>query len=318
MNKYNLYDKYAEYEYEDNRREKHRSRRQRTGGKARSPKHVPAALSDFSDNVTRFVPSYAAGLDEQHYERRWLIDSVAPFYQDGLITDVTRRVKGGKEANVYTCMADPATGFDLLAAKLYRPRMLRHLRNDAVYKAGRQLRDEDGKQMKGRRVKLALKKKTKFGKQVDIGWWIQNEFATQKKMYEAGVDVPKPIAHQGTALLMEFVGDASMAAPTLNQVRLDEDEAAPLFEQIMDNVALMLDLHFIHGDLSAYNILYWEGEVTIIDFPQTVEARVNPHAFELLQRDITRICEYFAGYGVEADPVERTLALWEPYMGPGW
>ncbi len=39
----------------------------------------------------------------------------------------------------------------------------------------------------------------------------------------------------------------------------------------------------MHGDLSAYNILYGESTITLIDFPQMVEARHNPHAFELPQ-----------------------------------
>jgi RIO kinase 1 len=86
-----------------------------------------ASLSDFNDNLETFVPSYAAALDPLHHERQWLIDSVATFYQQNMITDVTRLVKGGKEANVYCCPANPAIGYELLAAKLYRPRMLRNL-----------------------------------------------------------------------------------------------------------------------------------------------------------------------------------------------
>ena len=77
----------------------------------------------------------------------------------------------------------------------------------------------------------------------------------------------------------------------------------------------MLEHHLVHGDLSAYNILYWEGQITIIDFPQLVEARNNPHAFMLLERDVRRVCDYFASYGVESDPMKLAVDLWEPYMG---
>ncbi|MCB8985989.1 MAG: serine protein kinase RIO, partial [Ardenticatenaceae bacterium] len=72
--------------------------------------------------------------------------------------------------------------------------------------------------------------------------------------------------------------------------------------------------HLIHGDLSAYNILYWDGDIWLIDFPQVVDARANPHAPELLRRDVTRVCEYFARYGVESDPLQLTLDMWRPYM----
>jgi RIO kinase 1 len=280
-----------------------------------SKKQITADLSDFSDDISEWVPSYAAPLDPKHHERQWVIDSIGPFYRDEIVTDVTRLVKGGKEANVYACDAHPDTGLEIIAAKLYRPRMLRSLKNDAVYKAGRQLRDESGKQIKGRRVKLALRKKTKFGKEVDIQWWIGNEYMTQTNLYEAGADVPRPIGHQGNTILMEYIGDEYGPAPTLSEVSLPREEARPLFKRVMDNVALMLDNHYVHGDLSAYNILYWEGKITIIDFPQLVEARHNPHAFDLLKRDIRRVCEYFARFGVEADAQQLTIDLWQPYMG---
>jgi RIO kinase 1 len=317
MSKYDFHDLYSDYDYEDYSRDAHRQR-------SRSPKkqkengrssQIMADIQKMDDSQESWVPSYAAALDPLHHERHWVIASVAPFYHDALITDVTRLVKGGKEANVYACTANPATGFDLVAGKLYRERMLRNLKNDAVYKAGRQLRDEEGKQMKGRRVKLALRKKTNFGKHVDIMWWINNEYSVQKKLYEAGADVPQPIAHAGNTILMEFIGDKYGSAPTLSEVMLDMGEAESLFQRVMDNVRLMLDCHHIHGDLSAYNILYWNGEIKIIDFPQMVEARHNPHAYELLLRDVTRVCDYFNRLGMAADAQALTDELWLPYMG---
>ncbi|MEM7118140.1 MAG: RIO1 family regulatory kinase/ATPase [Chloroflexota bacterium] len=307
---------YDDYDYDDRSRSSHRQSGNRKRKKEKQKRTaVVAQLADAQDSVTDWVPSYCANLDPKHHERTWVIKSIGPFYRDEIVTDVTRIVKGGKEANVYTCAAHPATGLEHIAAKLYRPRMLRHLKNDAIYKAGRTLRDANGKQIKGRREKLALRKKTRFGKKVDIDWWIGNEFRSQQKLYEAGADVPQPIGHIGNTILMAHVGDDSGAAPTLSETGITTEEAQLLFERIMDNVALMLDNHLIHGDLSAYNILYWEGEITIIDFPQMIEARHNPHAFELLERDIQRVYDYFARFGVEADSHELTVGLWQPYMG---
>ena len=313
------YDFYETYDYLEqeliNKDRRYRREIRRQGRPREDPANIRAMLTDFSDSVDDFVPSYAAVLDPKHHERQWLIESVGSFYRDNLITDVSRIVKGGKEANVYCCPANPAAGVELIAAKLYRPRMLRHLKNDAVYKAGRQLRDVEGKQIKGRRYKLALKKKTSFGKRLDIEWWIGNEFISQSKLYEAGADVPKPIAHRGNTVLMAFVGDNQVTAPTLNEIKLDHNEARLLFEQVMANVRIMLEQHYVHGDLSAYNILFWQGDVTIIDFPQMVGARTNPNAFDLLSRDIQRVCDYFNQFGVGANARQLTLDLWEPYMG---
>lgn len=320
MSKFAAFEEFEDYQFEDNSREARRSRTKPNKNKPERngrPQQTLQEIREMDDGIETWVPSYAKALDPQHHERQWVIESVGPFYRDQIVTDVTRLVKGGKEANVYACIGHPATGVDLIAAKLYRPRELRHLKNDAVYKAGRQLRDAEGKEMKGRRVNLALSKKTSYGKSVDIQWWIGNEYRTQTQLFEAGADVPKPIAHQGNTVLMAYIGDEYGPAPTLSEVRLPREEAAPLFRRIMDNVALMLDNHLIHGDLSAYNILYWDGAIYLIDFPQMVEARHNPHAYELLERDITRVCDYFAGYGLKSNPVALTRSLWDPYMGPG-
>lgn len=321
MDKFEAFEKYEAYQFYDNSRE---ARRKRSGPRKRKDRRaqqkvreIRRELRAMDDGIETWVPSYAKALDPRHHERQWVIESVGHFYRDQIISDVTRLVKGGKEANVYACTGHPATGLDLIAAKLYRPRMLRHLKNDAIYKAGRMLRDAEGKQIKGRREKLALRKKTNFGKSVDIQWWIGNEYRTQTQLFEAGANVPQPIAHQGNTILMAYIGDAYGPAPTLSEVRLPQDEAEPLFQRVMDNVALMLDNHLVHGDLSAYNILYWEGELFLIDFPQMVEARHNPHAYELLERDITRVCDYFAGFGIASDPVALAHNLWDPYMGPG-
>ena len=317
MDKFEAFEKFEEFQYYDNSREARRNRSGPKKKKDRRARQVMREIREMDDGIATWVPSYAKAIDPRHHERQWVIESVGPFYRDQIVTDVTRLVKGGKEANVYACIGHPASGMDLIAAKLYRPRMLRHLKNDAVYKAGRMLRDAEGKQIKGRRIKTALRKKTTFGKQVDIQWWIGNEYRTQTQLFKAGANVPKPIAHQGNTILMAYIGDEYGPAPTLSEVRLPQEEADPLFQLVMDNVALMLDNHLIHGDLSAYNILYWEGDIYLIDFPQMVEARHNPHAYELLERDITRVCEYFSSFGIERDPVALARDLWEPYMGPG-
>ena len=105
---------------------------------------------------------------------------------------------------------------------------------------------------------------------------LQIDSTTLHELHRAGADVPFPIALKGDAVLMEYIGDETCAAPRLAQVELARDEAKPLFERILRNIGLWLDLDRIHGDLSPYNILYWNGAVTIIDFPHAIESRFNP------------------------------------------
>ena len=69
----------------------------------------------------------------------------------------------------------------------------------------------------------------------------------------------------------------------------------------------------VHGDLSAYNVLYWQERAIVIDFPQAVAATSNPHAQRLLYRDIERLCQYFARFGVEAEPRVLAQEMWAKF-----
>ncbi len=204
-----------------------------------------------------FHPTFLAG----QRDRLWVLSSLAQFYEQDLITDVLRVIKSGKEATVYLCAADPATGREFLAAKVYRPRMFRSLRNDAVYRQNRAVRDERGRVVRGDRGWRGASKKTERGRAAQITNWIEQEFQTQRLLYEAGAAVPCPLAQIGNAVLMDYIGDAEEAAPLLREVDLPPKEAQPLFDAILRNIELFLACDRVHGDLSEYNILYWQGAV---------------------------------------------------------
>ena len=122
--------------------------------------------------------------------------------------------------------------------------------------------------------------------------------------------MPKPIGRANTTILMAYLGDVQQPAPALHGVRLDHQQAGRLFERLLWNVELMLAHNRVHADLSAFNVLFWEGQATIIDFPQAVLALSNPSAYRFLERDIVRLCGYFGRYGIDANP--RT---WPPISG---
>jgi RIO kinase 1 len=113
---------------------------------------------------------------------------------------------------------------------------------------------------------------------------------------------------------MEYIGDEGMAAPTLIDVRLTAGEAPALFERLLHNVGVLLQAGWVHGDLSAYNVLYWGGAITLIDFPQVVDARANLEARAIFGRDVARVCAYFARYGVRADPRQLARDLWRHHF----
>ncbi len=228
------------------------------------------------------------------------------FYDKDLITDVLDIVKRGKEATVYCCKAHPSTGVELLAAKIYRPRQFRSFKNDAVYREGRPILDE--------RLSRAVKKKTRMGRKVQFTSWVESEFETLSLLYGTGADVPRPLARSRSAILMEYIGNYQQPAPMLNSISLAPDETQKLFDLLMRNIELWLTCDRVHADLSAFNVLYWEGSVKVIDFPQSVDPRFNPNAFSLLSRDIRNLCRYFMRQGLEADPTMLAEELWTRFM----
>lgn len=293
----------AEMDWEEDERSV-RTKRQRT-------KPARVELVQVPDEIeTGFSPTYHA----KKHERQWILTYLGEFYTDHMISDVLHLVKGGKEATVYCCEPGSAAGRNLIAAKIYRPRMFRNLRNDAVYRSGRAVLDMEGKAVRGTREQRAMTKGTGFGQQLRHTAWLGNEFQTLHLLRNAGADVPRPIAHNDNAILMEYLGEVGAPAHALHYLRLPASEARPLFERVMQNVEIMLACNRIHADLSAHNILYYAGEIKLIDFPQAVNPYENPDAFTLFARDVLRVCQYFAHYGVEADATARATDLWARYV----
>lgn len=253
--------------------------------------------------VERFRPAFLA----RHHDRAWILSSLNDFYARGLIVDVIGDARPGKEATVYVCRADPRTGQDLLAAKVYRPRMFRSLSNDAAYRRNRHVARDT-------RSERAMRRKTRRGRQMQVAAWIEYEFAAHTSVYDAGGDVPRPVAQQGNSVLMGYVGDTHNPAPHLREADLGAGQAQDLFDCLMDNVRLFLSCNVVHGDLSAYNVLYWEGKVTVIDFAQAVDPRTGTESMNFLHRDIERLCGFFRPLGVKASAGDLTADLWRDFL----
>jgi RIO kinase 1 len=223
-----------------------------------------------------------------------VLDVADHFIGEGYITDVLRIIRTGKEASVHLCRANPSTtGEELLALKIYHPLDRRDFRDESLYR--------DGEWIKERRVRMALEKRTKFGRDVQSEIWIGREWETLGMLSETGGSVPRPVARSEDAILMAYLGDEDDAAPQLRSLRPDPDEAQDLLEQALRAVELMLYRNVVHGDLSAYNLLVWDGRVYVIDLPQAVDPRKNRHAKGLLERDVARVCDHLARFGADAD-----------------
>ena len=103
--------------------------------------------------------------------------------------------------------------------------------------------------------------------------WLMYEYTSLERLYEAGAAVPKPISSAENALLMGYCGDENTGgAGAQRESRSTQMKPSRCSTRVLRNIELMLQNGMIHGDLSAYNILYWEGEITLIDFPQVTDS----------------------------------------------
>jgi RIO kinase 1 len=296
-------------EYADPRQHRHEQ-----NAPQRAPVQVADEIISQDDSHKAFDFTYQASRHEQW----WLLDSLGGLYEQQWINDILRMVRGGKEASVYQCQGTASSGADFIAAKVYRPRQLRNLRNDSLYREGRDNLDADGHYIGDDRRQRAIIKRTTYGQELMHASWLMHEFTTLQMLHAAGADVPVPYASAENAILMGYVGAERVAAPTLNGVDLDREEAHTLFQQVLRNVEIMLRCDRIHGDLSAYNILYWDGKITLIDFPQAIAPQDNRNAYRIFERDLARVCEYFTHQGVRLhgarlNPGKLAADLWTSY-----
>jgi len=227
---------------------------------------------------------------------------LAQFGGQGLISDVLGVVGDGKEATVYLCAADPSVGVEYLAAKVYRARKFRAFRSGRAYAGERIVRLSS-------RARRAIRTKTETGTRLAHQEWVAWEWETLCRLHDAGADVPEPLAASEDAVLMEFIGDGEGAAPQLRRVELGPEQAQAVLERLLRNVEIFLDLHLVHGDLSAYNVLWSEQKAWIIDVPQSLNLHNHDGGHEALRRDVANLERYFARYGLRCgDFADRAWA----------
>lgn len=209
-----------------------------------------------------------------------LEEALSQLRAKNIIVEVVRQLSSGKEAVVYLVSMDRK----LYVLKVYKDYAIRSFKSNQVYFAGKHIgRPSERK---------AVAKRNKFGKNLLHRLWVKREFYLLKKLFDSGINVPEPIAMSNTAILMEYIGDEISPAPLLKNVKLSPKEAKAVYKKLIDDIDTMLENGIVHGDLSPYNVLYWQGKPYIIDFPQAVDVRNNPNWEELLERDRERVEEW--------------------------
>ncbi|MHA1909603.1 MAG: RIO1 family regulatory kinase/ATPase domain-containing protein [Candidatus Thorarchaeota archaeon] len=226
----------------------------------------PSALSQKRDSVRASTGGKKLKISEVTLD-----DVRRDAIQFGLATNVIFQMKAGKEASIY------------LAEWKGHPIILKAFRFWNTSQASK----ERGVYAPTKMCALASK-----------------EHDMLSACFEAGMNVPTPIGRVGNYLTMRLIGEGIEPAPQLKDVQLENPEDA--LDTILDQYLIMYtQVNYVHGDLSGYNILWWDNKPWIIDMPQAY--RVGPwadmkHVVMLLRRDIVNVLSYFKKhYGIRRD-----------------
>jgi len=229
--------------------------------------------------------------------------ALQPLIDDGVIDEVIRSLKSGKEATVYLVR----TGAQTRCAKVYRDMAQRSFQRRAQYQEGRKVR--------GSRQARAMNKSTRFGRKEQEAAWKNAEVDALYQLQAAGVRVPKPYGYFNDVLIMELVTDAAGdPAPRLSEIDLSPDTAREYHDFLIQQIVRMLNIGLIHGDLSEFNVLIAPDGPVIIDLPQVVNAAGNNGALAMLERDVNNIRDTLGRFAPELLATEFAREMWSLFQ----
>lgn len=222
-----------------------------------------------------------------------------PLIDDGVIDQVIRPLKSGKEATVYLVRS----GANMRCAKVYRDMAQRSFQKRSQYQEGRKVR--------GSRQARAMSKSTQFGRKEQEAAWKNTEVEVLYQLTAAGVRVPRPYGYFDGVLLMELVAGADgEPAPRLGEVELSPETAREYHRFLVQQVVRMLSLGLIHGDLSEFNVLVAPDGPVIIDLPQAVNAAGNNGARAMLARDVNNLRVSLGRFAPELLETQFAAEMW--------
>jgi RIO kinase 1 len=228
-----------------------------------------------------------------------LPDALLALIDEGVVQQVLRPLKSGKEASLYVVLAEDR----ICAAKVYKQATQRNFHNRADYTEGRAVRDS--------RLQRSMERGSTFGRAQREEAWQQSESDALRRLAAFGVRVPQVHQRADGVLLMDLVTDRDgEPAPQLASMRFTRDEAYDAHREVMHQIAHMLLAGLVHGDLSEYNILGGAAGLTIIDLPQAVDAARNTSAKRLLMRDVGNLTRFFARFDPNIRRSEFGEEIW--------
>jgi RIO kinase 1 len=84
-----------------------------------------------------------------------------------------------------------------------------------------------------------------------------------------------------------------------------------VFESLVRDLEILVQCGLVHGDLSAYNVLFLDAAPRVIDLPQAVRIEDAQDAWALFHRDVDNLSRYFARHGLAVDPIVLAIGIWQ-------
>ncbi|KAI5074690.1 hypothetical protein GOP47_0010651 [Adiantum capillus-veneris] len=212
----------------------------------------------------------------------------------GVFKDINGCISTGKEANVYHATTE---GEGELAIKIYKTSILvfkdreRYVQGDYRFRHGY----------------------CKHNPRKMVKTWAEKEMRNLARLKSADIRCPTPLLLRMHVLVMSFIGQDGWPAPRLKDAALSESKSREGYLEMVVSMRMMYQkCRLVHGDLSEYNILYFEGHLYIIDVSQSVDLD-HPRALDFLREDCLHVSDFFRKNGV---PVMTVRELFDFIVDP--
>jgi RIO kinase 1 len=229
-----------------------------------------------------------------------------------VVSEINGCISTGKEANVYHAVTYPEPESSSTADATEPQSVAKPLhRAIKVYKTSILVFKDREKYISGDyRFNQGYQKSNN---RAMVKLWAEKEMRNLKRLYAAGIPCPEPLHLRNHVLVMSFLGDKKgYPAPRLKDVTFEGDDVATRWRDVyLTVVGYMRRMYqvckLVHGDLSEYNMLWWQDKPYFIDVSQSVEDD-HPRSLEFLRMDIKNVTDYFRRKGVDTLS-ERTLYI---------
>jgi serine/threonine-protein kinase RIO1 len=222
---------------------------------------------------------------EQVLDHRTRVTLLA-MLNSGVLAELGGIVSTGKESNVYFARAEEEWAQEQTSAstdvaiKIFKT-SLNEFRNRTEYVQG-EFRFRHRPPTPRKLIKL----------------WAEKELRNLKRLRKGGVPCPHGLLQKDNLLIMGFLGEDGLAAPSLKDVDWSEKKLESAYIQTLGVIHRMYhECRLVHADLSEYNLLWHRGQVHVIDVSQAVEYD-HPRSTEYLRRDCAALEQFFVRAGV--------------------